>query len=329
MRPLGRITARLVPLALLLLSASVQAADVVEYYHTDGIGNVRVVTDAAGAVIERHDYLPFGEEWCGTAVCGANRTPGQPLRFTGKERDAETGLDYFGARYYRANAGRFTTVDPVMNVDAAIAVPQKWNRYAYALGNPLRYSDPDGREEYRIVYGEPGKGRYNRGTDFKRAAETKAGALRAAGHTTKLMAIHNVEDLETALSGGDKVTEGFLYFGHGGPFALYIGNDAASIDNQTNLTRSTMSPDVGESHVLGPHAVVELNTCHAGDTARQADPIAQRVADWLGRSTAAYATFMGFSGNPTGEPRSRAPGSGPVYMVPPPGTKQSTFLPSR
>jgi RHS repeat-associated protein len=103
------------------------------------------VTDAAGAVIERHDYLPFGEEWCGTAVCGANRTPGQPLRFTGKERDAETGLDYFGARYYRANAGRFTTVDPLYVVSANLADPQLWNRYTYVRNNPLRHRDPDGR----------------------------------------------------------------------------------------------------------------------------------------------------------------------------------------
>jgi RHS repeat-associated protein len=65
--------------------------------------------------------------------------------FTGHERDAETGLDYFGARYYRPQVGRFTTVDPELNVKEALVDPQRWNRYAYAKNNPLKYVDPDGR----------------------------------------------------------------------------------------------------------------------------------------------------------------------------------------
>jgi RHS repeat-associated protein len=53
---------------------------------------------------------------------------------------------YFGARYYRANLGRFTTVDPELNVNAALLDPQRWNRYAYARNNPLRWVDLDGRD---------------------------------------------------------------------------------------------------------------------------------------------------------------------------------------
>jgi len=130
-----------------LWAAPAEAQRVVKYPHLDPVGNVRAVTDASGNVIERHDYLPFGEEWCPgppPGVCGAV-TPGQPRRFTGKERDAETGLDYFGARYYRANVGRFTTTDPVYTWQENLVDPQRWNRYAYARSNPLRYTDPDGR----------------------------------------------------------------------------------------------------------------------------------------------------------------------------------------
>ncbi|MBS1828992.1 MAG: RHS repeat-associated core domain-containing protein, partial [Acidobacteria bacterium] len=65
-------------------------------------------------------------------------------RSTGKERDAETGLDYFGARYMSATQGRFTSVDPTLE-SAKPTNPQSWNRYTYALNNPLRYTDPDGR----------------------------------------------------------------------------------------------------------------------------------------------------------------------------------------
>jgi RHS repeat-associated protein len=96
-------------------------------------------------VISRHDFLPFGEEW--------NPQPATTLRqFTGKERDAETGLDYFGARYYRADIGRFTTVDPL---GGHLEDPQSVNAYAYARNNPLKYVDPDGRQEH-VAAGSPG-----------------------------------------------------------------------------------------------------------------------------------------------------------------------------
>lgn len=132
---------------LLVLCPTMAAAQVIEYYHLDVVGNVRAVTDSAGNVIERHDYLPFGEEWNPT---GGN----QPRRFTGKERDAETGLDYFGARYYGSKIGRFTTVDPQQTIKENILDPQRWNKYAYGRNNPLRFVDPDGRDWlYRTVMG--------------------------------------------------------------------------------------------------------------------------------------------------------------------------------
>jgi RHS repeat-associated protein len=64
-------------------------------------------------------------------------------QFTGKERDEETGLDYFIKRYYSAAQGRFTSVDPAMK-SALVSNPQTWNRYAYVMNNPLRFTDPFG-----------------------------------------------------------------------------------------------------------------------------------------------------------------------------------------
>ena len=71
----------------------------------------------------------------------------------GEVLDAETGLDYFGARYFSAAQGRFTTVDPMNHPSESqlgehgfLAEPQRWNKYAYALNNPLRNIDPDGYE---------------------------------------------------------------------------------------------------------------------------------------------------------------------------------------
>jgi RHS repeat-associated protein len=137
-------TALVLITALLLSSSAWAQGQVVEYYHLDALGTVRAVTDESGTVLERHDYLPFGEELCGTVVCGTSPGGGSK-RFTGKERDAETGLDYFGARYYGSKMGRFTTIDPVYTWQENLVDPQRWNRYAYARNNPLKYTDPDGK----------------------------------------------------------------------------------------------------------------------------------------------------------------------------------------
>jgi RHS repeat-associated protein len=133
------LIAALVLIVAVPAMAQTQLPDVVEYYHADAPGSVRAVTDASGAVVRTSDYRPFGE--------GENPAAGVvPARFTGKERDRESGLDYFGARYYASRTGRFTSVDPVLDQQKALLDPQRWNRYAYALNNPLRNVDPDGRE---------------------------------------------------------------------------------------------------------------------------------------------------------------------------------------
>jgi len=108
---------------------------------------VRAVTNAAGQVVSQHDYLPFGEEW------QAPLSPTPLVQFTEKERDRETGLDYFGARYYASQTGRFTTTDPFLDVEKSLIEPQRWNRYAYALNNPLKFTDPDGKNPVLVVGG--------------------------------------------------------------------------------------------------------------------------------------------------------------------------------
>ena len=133
-------------LGILLAPTTARAQEEVVYYHTDAIGSVRMITSETGGLIGRYDYLPFGE-----LVPIAPPAPSDPRQFAGKERDAETGLDYFGARYHRAQSGRFISVDPVLNLEAALIDPQRWNRYSYALNNPLRIVDPDGREPVTVT----------------------------------------------------------------------------------------------------------------------------------------------------------------------------------
>jgi RHS repeat-associated protein len=66
-------------------------------------------------------------------------------RFTGKERDAESGLDNFGARYNSSSMGRFMSPDPTMLSKQRLRDPQQWNMYAYVRNNPLAHIDPDGK----------------------------------------------------------------------------------------------------------------------------------------------------------------------------------------
>ncbi len=95
----------------------------------------------------------------------------------GKERDAATGLDYFGARYMSSAQGRFTSPDPVFMTKARVYDPQQWNQYAYVRNNPMIYIDPDGRELRLAVYNSS---QYSRDT-VQRAANIVVARLKSAG----------------------------------------------------------------------------------------------------------------------------------------------------
>lgn len=119
-----------------------------QYVTADHLGSPRVITGANGSVRGRHDYRPFGEE-VSPLMGGRNTVPGYAAtddlkqKFTGYERDSETELDYAQARYFSNIQGRFTTPDPLLASGSA-SRPQTWNRYSYALNNPLRFTDPSG-----------------------------------------------------------------------------------------------------------------------------------------------------------------------------------------
>jgi RHS repeat-associated protein len=116
------------------------ASGSVFHYFADHLGSSRVITNATGTVCYEADFYPYGGERAVTTTCSQN------YKFTGKERDAETGNDNFGARYYPNNLGRFLTPDPLMASGRA-SNPQSWNRYAYTLNNPVRFIDPNGLQE--------------------------------------------------------------------------------------------------------------------------------------------------------------------------------------
>jgi len=119
------------------------------YLTYDHLGTTRLITDPKANVIARHDFLPFGEEIPG-GIAGRSASQFGPgldsinQKFTGQERDSETSLDYFHARYFGGALGRFLSPDP-KNAGASLTNPQTWNAYAYAGNNPLNATDRSGK----------------------------------------------------------------------------------------------------------------------------------------------------------------------------------------
>jgi RHS repeat-associated protein len=119
------------------------------YVTVDHLGSTRVLTNGSGNAVSRYDYLPFGEEIPAdgsvrtTAMGYQSLADGFNPKFTGQMRDTESRLDYFNARYFSSEQGRFISPDPD-NAGTDVADPQSWNGYLYAVNNPLAYIDPSG-----------------------------------------------------------------------------------------------------------------------------------------------------------------------------------------
>jgi RHS repeat-associated protein len=115
-----------------LRTARVDTGNAVFYYFTDQLGSTRAVTTSNGTVCYNADFTPYGGEVAITNTCAPKH------KFTGYERDSETGLDYAIYRQYSSRLGRFLQPDALAG---KLAVPQSLNRYAYALDDPLNMTD--------------------------------------------------------------------------------------------------------------------------------------------------------------------------------------------
>lgn len=152
----------------------------VRYYLADQVGTTQMELSSGGWPVWQGSFTPFGEE----IINGGNQIVPGPVtadgtnnryRFTGKERDPETGLDYFGARHYASSMGRFLTPDWATAVSpvpyAQYGDPQTLNLYSYVLNNPIRRSDPDGHFLNGGSYcvGNPDTGDSSEGCDAQEA----------------------------------------------------------------------------------------------------------------------------------------------------------------
>ena len=116
------------------------------FFHPDHVGSSRFITDADGAIFQHLEYFPFGEIWIEEST-NRQRTP---YLFAGNELDEETGLTYFGGRYYEPRTSLWISADPVMDqyLDGYhLGGVYNWRNlsvYGYAYQNPLKYTDING-----------------------------------------------------------------------------------------------------------------------------------------------------------------------------------------
>jgi len=162
------------------------------YYATDHLGSSSVLTNNTGAYHERIEYLPYGEVWVDASTSSATdasifEATGVggytiPYKFTGKELDKETGLYYFGARYYDARLSRWISTDPALQEGKYFPKPNDYDTehdfywyilndtsgklpgmggvfnainmdvYHYAGNNPVKLVDPDGNDIIKAVF---------------------------------------------------------------------------------------------------------------------------------------------------------------------------------
>ena len=104
-------------------------------YHSDHLGSANWITDYSGTPIQYYHYAPYGE----LIEKSKSGLYDERYKFTGKERDAESGYDFFGARFYSSIFGHWLSVDPLADKYPNIS------SYAYCGWNPISRIDPDGK----------------------------------------------------------------------------------------------------------------------------------------------------------------------------------------
>jgi len=287
--------------------------NILQHYTLDHLGTPRLITDDQTRQIAAQTFLPFGEELQATFADGASIK-----KFTGHERDSDIGLtgttlDYMHARYYGGMVGHFLSVDPVLHADRALLAPQMWNRYAYALNNPLVYTDPTGATIYIVTYTV---GNDSGDDEFRRAAMTRAAQIRgmksfdSKKDKVLLSGVRNKADFDKTLSSAKSLGSTYgkvgelSMFSHAGPTdGPTFHHGVAPLEQFSTSDLKSMSVDWewwGNAKFFG---------CNSGLN------FTQRFANAQGVGAYGFTSFAGFSGSLYGWTPWSPWGSGPLYMV--------------
>ncbi len=194
------------------------------YNFSDWLGTKRMqATGNNPSMLEEFSKsYPYGN-YLSTSGSGGDETE---HHFTGKERDAESGLDYFGARYYGSSMGRFSSPDPSGLVFADPTNPQSFNLYGYVQNNPLINIDPNGLD---CIYINNDTGAYqgfNRG-DCDNSTEDKANTGRYVDGT--------VDTIYTSTGDRKGVVGGYSGHSDDDPNTLIIGRFDTGISQPVDM----------------------------------------------------------------------------------------------
>ena len=164
------------------------------WYHSDHLGSSSWITDSAGNPVQHLHYLPWGEDYVNQRL---NDFDGVRYTFSAKEKDSETGLSYFGSRYYSSDLSIWLSVDPMSDKYPSLSP------YVYCADNSVKLVDPNG-EEIWIVGEDGNQYKYNNGNFY-----TKDGKLYTPEAGSFLSTAGNAIDKLKGTTTGNKLISAF------------------------------------------------------------------------------------------------------------------------
>ena len=245
-----------------------------EYYHSDGLGSVVMMTTTSGNWTKRYRYDAWGNE---RVVEG---TSSNTYTYTSRRKETDLGLLYYRARYYDPLIGRFISQDPFSGGpdDARISYenkmtsrlngeftqynsfrdPHTFNRYVYVKNNPIRYIDPLGLRTV-IVHGTWSKGEWARkGTPFNKAVSKTYGeqaeVFEWSGENSDKARRSAAAQLAAKYSNLEKDEKlNVVGYSHGGNVSLLATEKGLKIDRLTTIATPVRSSYKGNSKNIGKH----------------------------------------------------------------------------
>lgn len=254
------------------------------FTHADHLGTERVETGVSGASCETTTSLPFGDGLNTSGSCDPTA-----LRFTGKQRDFETNLDNFGARYNSSSLGRFMSPDPL---GGSLVDPQTLNRYSYVRNKPINMTDPTGMyecsdDQNKCQTKQDLAFEAARQNDLKSKDPNVVRAASAYGDPTKDNGVNvGFADLSKKNEGGDTTST----LGTDADGNLRANSNVVIDSSTTNAGGSALDAVVGHegSHVANAQDVV--NSITITDLAKGTFTVGQDITQYASEQRAYHVT---------------------------------------
>ena len=224
------------------------------YYHPDHLGSSSYITNLDGEVVQHIEYVPFGEVF----VEERNNIWNTPYLFNAKEFDEETGLYYYGARYYEPKVSLWISVDKLSEEDLKIS------SYCYTDNNPIKYLDPDGNKKHNWIKESTTNkqsldARYNNASFQKRFTN---GLVQIWAHGLRKDMRHRSWGIEVSVDYYKRRVYGNGYF-------HFPKRDEEQIDNAKMLVQYLNKYDKNWRSTNGGHPIIILHACATSDFAKE------------------------------------------------------------